>query len=298
MEEEPKLLCEVEDECVSNSIRSSKKRGVCEICKSIESKYVCPKCACITCSAECVRAHKRTRQCDGVRPKSELIPAAELSLIHLLKDYSLLENTSLCVERSARLLSKHTHTHAHTYVYRYDKNSKRPYIHKLKELCIKRNIQLNICPIELMDIRKNNTTAIVGKHKNKIAWKLQWILPAHRITFYDKRVSEENTLSDALYQTILKHRECENEHKDVFKHILHQGLDKYIILMKQKEDGYIRLDSNQSIESNLSHTTIIEFPTFLIITESDLSQYTICARSEVGVVEAKESDPTHQTRTE
>uniref|UniRef100_A0A915D5S3 HIT-type domain-containing protein n=1 Tax=Ditylenchus dipsaci TaxID=166011 RepID=A0A915D5S3_9BILA len=61
----------------------------CQECHQKISKYNCPKCATRTCSLECCREHKESKNCDGVRPKWTPVPyhsSASYSGKHVVQD--------------------------------------------------------------------------------------------------------------------------------------------------------------------------------------------------------------------
>ena len=60
-----------------NKIEEDPPKILCEICKKEEYKYNCPRCLIKTCSAKCVKAHKKKFGCDGEKDKFRLVSKQE-----------------------------------------------------------------------------------------------------------------------------------------------------------------------------------------------------------------------------
>jgi hypothetical protein len=58
--------------------------GRCQVCSEDRGKYRCPACGVVSCSLDCVKRHKTTAKCDGVRSKSEFVPIGKFSELEML----------------------------------------------------------------------------------------------------------------------------------------------------------------------------------------------------------------------
>ena len=62
-------ICETEVE--TEEILISK---LCDVCKSNERIYKCPRCAVFSCSLDCCRKHKAENDCSGIRDRVNFVP--------------------------------------------------------------------------------------------------------------------------------------------------------------------------------------------------------------------------------
>lgn len=46
----------------------------CQLCKTVDWKYTCPRCLTHTCSLGCVKRHKSEAACSGIRDKTSYVP--------------------------------------------------------------------------------------------------------------------------------------------------------------------------------------------------------------------------------
>lgn len=64
--------------------------GLCESCEAQEAKYTCPRCSTKSCSLTCVKAHKVSHQCDGIRDKTSFKSLSQFTELDLLSGKSIL----------------------------------------------------------------------------------------------------------------------------------------------------------------------------------------------------------------
>ncbi|KAL8178366.1 UNVERIFIED_CONTAM: Box C/D snoRNA protein 1 [Gekko kuhli] len=67
-----------------------------------EAKYRCPRCMKYSCSLVCVKQHKTTYNCNGVREKTAFVSINQFSDLNLLSDYRFLEDVGRMADRAAR----------------------------------------------------------------------------------------------------------------------------------------------------------------------------------------------------
>ncbi|KAG2204121.1 hypothetical protein INT47_011604 [Mucor saturninus] len=66
----------------------------CQVCKTVDWKYTCPRCLTHTCSLTCVRLHKSEAACSGIRDKTAYVPMREYNESTMMSDYTYLEDVS------------------------------------------------------------------------------------------------------------------------------------------------------------------------------------------------------------
>ena len=62
----------------------------CSICGKNSSKYKCPGCQELTCSAYCSRKHKKRTGCSGTRSNTDYIPRHDYQELDSKRDYEYL----------------------------------------------------------------------------------------------------------------------------------------------------------------------------------------------------------------
>ncbi|CBK22993.2 uncharacterized protein [Blastocystis hominis] len=53
--------------------RQTESAPLCEVCHQHPAKYTCPGCKKRTCSLQCVRKHKETDKCSGIRNRTRFV---------------------------------------------------------------------------------------------------------------------------------------------------------------------------------------------------------------------------------
>lgn len=86
----------------------SEETSLCEVCGAI-SKYKCPRCELRSCSVGCSRLHKERTGCNGERDKTAYIPMKDYKHMHLVNDFTLLEEKKRLVEELGKGASKSIH---------------------------------------------------------------------------------------------------------------------------------------------------------------------------------------------
>ena len=66
----------------------------CQVCREVEHKYRCPRCEILTCSLPCVRAHKESQGCTGIKEKPSVVSLTlnQMSTQTLRSDMKILES--------------------------------------------------------------------------------------------------------------------------------------------------------------------------------------------------------------
>ena len=116
---------------------------LCQVCGQAPAKYTCPKCKLKTCSLNCVKQHKEGGKCDGMKPKTVFVPAAEMDADMLAKDCHFLDQINLSKERMKDLTE------------RMPTAKKKP--SRLKKACAERGITMRYLPRASSRARENQT---------------------------------------------------------------------------------------------------------------------------------------------
>ncbi len=177
--------------------------GLCESCEAQEAKYTCPRCSTKSCSLTCVKAHKVSHQCDGIRDKTsfkslsqftelDLLSGKSILLLHSyisvwwfsrFPDYRLLEEASRSVDAYYRdPLKRQTRQNKELPVVRLIHLFLLfmklfwiyfiQHLHRLRCAAAQRGTQLRFLPPNFSR-HKANTTYLDWKSK-KIEWRIEW----------------------------------------------------------------------------------------------------------------------------
>ncbi|GFS75061.1 hypothetical protein NPIL_576091 [Nephila pilipes] len=211
--------------------------NLCSTCEE-PSKYRCPKCSTLSCSLNCVKAHKEKSGCDGVRDKTAFVPLDEFTDRHFKSDYHFLEDALRTIDNAQRT---------------------------------KRNFGfMNFLPPKLKCI------CMVFFSDGKIFWKLEWVFPLCNLTYSDTRVDEEQLIDECLDKYLLLDSEDDfNGELDYYRSIGHKDVS---VIMKDEntpanETRYFELKKKKSLKENFQGKRIIEFPTLLVVPKMHLSSY-------------------------
>eukprot|EP00923_Selenidium_pygospionis_P052956 GHVN01091729.1.p1 GENE.GHVN01091729.1~~GHVN01091729.1.p1 ORF type:complete len:888 (+),score=267.45 GHVN01091729.1:3-2666(+) len=164
-----------------------KQPTICDMCEVSASKYQCPACEYRTCSKLCCIEHKQKTGCTGRRrafnPTPRTVSAFDDQII--ARDVAFLDTTSRLVESSARMRCQ---------LYEDTRyligNPQRVGARHLRGVAAAKGVWLRTCPVELMGVRRRNTSKVVAMGRKKTAVKLLW-----RVEFIIVYFEEDDELS-------------------------------------------------------------------------------------------------------
>ncbi len=255
---------------------SIEKLGKCQVCQEAKAKYRCPRCATVSCSLHCSKAHKRLNNfCDGVRDKTKLVPLKHFTAIDLKSDLSLLEDAArYSAEKDAKPIKAPT------------EKQKRSSIHPkafeaLQRACWRRNkCKLHALPSHFSR-HLSNTTCHVPVD-DEIFWKISWIVPHHvKNLIHSDRISERSRLLDLLLNIFAR---MDKEVKEAqFSYYKMHPLKDFCVLLKLEgganndenfvKQRYLHLEPEHSLAWNLQGQNIVEHPIIVIVHKDHSSLY-------------------------
>ncbi|XP_060629846.2 box C/D snoRNA protein 1 [Anolis sagrei] len=226
----------------------------CEMCDTEEAKYRCPCCMKYSCSLTCVKKHKTTFSCNGVREKTAFVSVNEFSDLNLLSDYRFLEDVARLADSAVRDDILH-------------KPKSNKFVNFLKNRARRHNIHLQTLPVGFTKRRENST--VFSKKEQKFFWHLKLIFPHSHAKFTEKRVPDDKPLCDILKAYI------DPQASDP---VICQRLKIYTtsspsdiqIVMKVENKPHVsaryeELDANKGLLENLKGKVVIEYPTLHVV---------------------------------
>ncbi|GFY37831.1 hypothetical protein TNIN_186821 [Trichonephila inaurata madagascariensis] len=246
----------------SQSQEKSLYHNLCSTCNE-PSKYRCPKCLTLSCSLNCVKAHKEKSGCDGIRDKTAFVPLEEFKDRHLHSDYHFLEDVIRSLDNAQRLKRNFGFMHFLP-----------PNLFRLQSVAKRRKTELRILPVAFA--RRKASTTYLRYSDGKIFWKLEWVFPLCDLTYSDARVDEEQLLGECLDKYLLIDSEEDfGEKLDYYRALGHKGVS---VLIKDERTPanvtrFLELNQNKSLRQNFKGKKIIEFPTLLVVPVIHLSCY-------------------------
>ncbi|XP_054835217.1 box C/D snoRNA protein 1 isoform X2 [Eublepharis macularius] len=226
----------------------------CEICNEGEAKYRCPRCMKYSCSLVCVKQHKTTYNCNGVREKTAFVSVNQFSDLNLLSDYRFLEDVGRMADRASRDGALHRPT-------------RNKFVNFLRNRAQRYKIRLKTLPVGFTK-RQENSTYFSNKEK-KFYWHLKLVFPHSHAKFTEKRVPDDKPLCDVLKRYV------DPQESDP---IICQRLKIYTmsppsdiqILMKvdmrlHNSSKYEEMDGSKGLQDNLRGKVVIEYPTLHIV---------------------------------
>jgi len=305
LEPDEPLLIELEERgeiCASRGMK--RKYPPCSVCNFHVGSYCCPGCGTRTCSVSCCNDHKRASQCSGKRTKSCYVPITNFNTNNLVKDCAFLQDAATMLESSARLLSRHFHERISGSRMKYNHSS----TSVLKNACAERGIDWRFCPVN-MSIRRDNTTRVVGKKKRQVAWRIRWVFTRSKQSVVSERVLEDS-FPRKILEGILKGKR-KNTSSNVPTIDFPASVSELHVLFPDRSapansPRYFRINPDCTLKDNLANTTIIEYPTFLVLTNTEVVDLCIIERPLGGctnddqhvdviqaITESKQSEPEH-----
>eukprot|EP01080_Neovahlkampfia_damariscottae_P005661 gene5661-9477_t len=269
--ENPKEYSSDEDTTESENEEESEKEEVdsklCQICSQKDSKYTCPGCLIKFCSVDCSKKHKEDTKCTGERSKTKYIDLKEFKNSDIVSDYHFLEDTKSLCENSNRHRSKNRIYHVET----------PDHIKFIQKRALAHQVLIRILS-EGMYKRKTNTTSYINKD-DEIFWKVEFKFGDEKIT--NEKTSENRKLFDLISEIFKDPLNKQKLHQ--FDSVFTQESMGFKILLsveKQTSVKYIKdypcyyeLDFDKTLNENLKHKEIFEYPTFEVVLNSNLENY-------------------------
>lgn len=260
---------------------------VCSVCNKAPSKYRCPRCDCRSCGLVCIKRHKKESGCSGKRNKSSFVELLDMDDNLISSDYHFVNEVDRGLDSSKRIFSKTFGSQKHS---RRSKRGKHhttdttsvklpPRLFHFKKAAISRGIDLRLMPFG-MQRRKENTSIFVRK-TGTIYWRVQLVFPSAQygeLEYVESRVSEKSTVNDVLALLF---------DADSIKAPIQHRLKAY---MKERETLSVLLTNpgtpandrqfysiarDMPLEKCLSGKSLIEFPVFTIILQSEAKNFNI-----------------------
>lgn len=275
------------------------KTSMCEICCSLEYKYKCPGCGTKTCSLGCVRIHKEQKSCNGKRKVTEFVKLTDYNGKILLDDMNLLEDTTRKLKCTGSTSSSQEVSNLTSPPDRYASvRCSGMVLAKLVKSAAIRNIDLKLAPFMTVR-RKANSTYCNARNVHKVSkftkmyWHIRWVFDVHQ--YEEKSVTETIPMSslierfssvpakedagDSTMDRVLFYSAMKNSNFSLQGNSEAQTDTKGIIGMvaehkKQVNSIYV-FNPDLSLRENLTGKTVVEHPILLLISEGQLSKYTV-----------------------
>ncbi|KAK7132878.1 hypothetical protein R3I93_019201 [Phoxinus phoxinus] len=246
----------------NNSEAEDDRRGVkrkialssCDVCETEEAKYRCPSCKKHTCSLACVKQHKMESGCCGVRDKTTFVPLAEFNEINLLNDYRFLEDTARLSQQSNRdavLLGSRRHPKEGMWMIRRARAAK---------------VTLKFLPKMFSKHRENRT--VFRRVEGRFHWHLKIHFPQSNAV-YSERFPDDKLL-DQILNEYIHPSESDPVKRQKLKLYVHSPHEDITVFLKAEQTQhnslrYIELDLKKSLQENLMHKTIVEYPEVFVV---------------------------------
>ncbi|XP_048034118.1 box C/D snoRNA protein 1 [Megalobrama amblycephala] len=255
---------------VNNNEADDDRRGVkrkmalssCDVCETEEAKYRCPSCMKHTCSLACVKQHKMVSGCCGVRDKTAFVPLAEFNEITLLSDYRFLEDTARLRQQSNRdavLLASRRHPKECMWMIRKAKAAK---------------VTLKLLPKMFSKHRENRT--IFKSTEGRFHWHLKIHFPQSNAVYSER--FPDNKLLDEILNDYIHPSESDPVKRQKLKVYVHSPQEDIRVFLKaeQKQANsprYLELDLKKSLQENLMHKTIVEYPEVFVVLKQHSQEF-------------------------
>lgn len=231
---------------------------LCEICNSDESKYKCPKCLCRTCSLPCVKQHRVSGNCNGVRCKTAFVAIKDFNENHMLSDYRMLEEISRACDNSER-----------------SRMAQEPERKMMKSMKIQKNkarrMEVNLKFLPVSFTRRKINSTFYKFSSQCFLWHVEWVFQELDICIHNKRVPDTTKLADALKNCLSDemsiHPKVKDYLKDASAQIYIKALDA-----PSNNDKYHKLDPELTLKDNLIGKTILEYPQFVVVRQKNALQ--------------------------
>lgn len=252
----------------------------CDVCETEEAKYRCPSCMKHTCSLACVKQHKMVSGCCGVRDKTAFVPLAEFNEINMLSDYRFLEDTARLRQQSNRdavLLSSRRHPKESMWMIRKAKAVK---------------VTLKLLPKMFSKHRENRT--IFRSTEGRFHWHLKIHFPQSNAV-YSERFPDDKQL-DQILNDYIHPSESDPVKRQKLKVYVHSPQEDIRVFLKaeQKQPNclrYLQLDLKKSLQENLMHTTIVEYPEVFVVLKQHSQEFLARIPERSGAAQCVSSAP-------
>ena len=241
----------------------------CEICFSSEAKYCCPKCSVKTCSVGCVKIHKETKNCDGIRDKTKFVALKEFDDMKLLQDYNYLLEVQKIAENNAleelkqdlKIPKKGKRNNKRRKMEgneEDDVNSDQPnYLKRIVSICGKNETKLHLMPPSFSR-RKHNQTRF---YKDTIIWTVELVV------YEEEEKEEKEGKKSVVFLNQVKEAETM---EDVLTKAKIPRFEDYYVLMEvygrpRNAPLFIRVENLKlSLKDVVRGKEVLEFPTFIL----------------------------------
>lgn len=243
-----------------------KKEDMCKVCDENTAKYRCPKCLTRTCSLECVKAHKKSTKCDGVRCKTAYVPMSAYNENHLLSDYRLLEEIARSCDNNDRGLKKTPYTISKWTA--IQRNEAR-----------RRNIDLKLAPLVFSTHQENSTRYDI--RSKSFQWHIEWQFMPLDFKVQVKKVPDSNTIWQALSHIS---SEIVSGKPGIQSYLENANIAIFIRRLDYPSnvEKYHRIDTKLTIKEALGGKTVVEFPRFIVVLLSEADEYLSKVSEEVS----------------
>lgn len=214
---------------------TSRRKATCEVCKDVESKYVCPRCKLASCSLECFKKHKELHKCNGKSEissgtRDEYINKKDIEEHDVQRDYNFLLRVNRTLEVSKRKVGgEETH-------------KKRGRIGGEINM---QGVRVRKMPFGMERNRINKS----GKKGKSFYWSVEWVLMDD-----EEKVLEKYIRYKALESEILR---------DLIPSQWIKG--PFTLMIKDIERNvYVKMDAEERLCDALRGKLVIEFPSIIV----------------------------------
>lgn len=228
--------------------------GMCEVCRSVAFRYVCPRCAKRTCSVACCQMHRKESGCDGRKQPTDNLKVAEMNDASMKRDYNFLEKVSRSVEAAARTRCQ-------------DSRRKNRARHRLAQAIEHRGSRLRLCPSGLSLAQKNTTQL---RKNDQLFWRVEWLFEDSGVMCVDSKLLETSVLRDALRR--FASEEWKGLQPGDIEAYRNCPVDQWRVLLKNHDEPveeFFLLDLDLSLRDNFRDKTILEFPSLVVKVVAD-----------------------------
>ena len=255
-----------------------KEKILCQICKTQEYKYNCPRCLFKTCSVKCVKAHKSKYGCDGEKDKFGHVSKQEdynEKIFH--RDVHFLNSAINDINMSNKKIYNLTED-----TLDFDKNSSKSFKRILKKF---RDINYIKSPI-IMDCHKINKSYLDQANK-KVFWTIKFnFIDDNLIYIFDKTFDSDETNINKLIEYINSNKQSVKDNNVGLLNIIKDKewcknyefclkMDTFELTFEQKKNYffykkyyYFICDLETTINELLKGKKVYEFPEFYLIKKS------------------------------
>ncbi|KAG0721118.1 Box C/D snoRNA protein 1 [Chionoecetes opilio] len=246
------------------------------------AKYTCPRCGVRSCSLGCVRAHKTSSGCSGVRERAKLVYKEDMDNLTLLNDYS-----------TKRVPD--------------DRPSLPHHLQHLKNRAAQRGTTLKFMPSFFLSHRENSTRfhfkegvirvqILAGQSifernfpitrsstperefPRHSRWHIKWVFQQADVTLIDRSVEENTSLSKLLARYMNPRKnELSPENNEKLAYYHSASYSRICVLMKTDvpETGIVfkELELRKSLKVNFANKSITEYPVLFVILRDHMYSY-------------------------